>query len=240
MWLVWSFGLGCRCLRRTGPRDHTSRCHPRVLPLPGHNPLGVLRARCGPTCSQRYLIHGAHAGSGTACRACSPAPPRSPRSAEPSPGRETRPLRSPTSSAPLISEPHHLRRHPSRVPDDPGCVGPGPLGHREQAALGQGRDLRRRPLPGPCRRRTTGHGEPREPRDQPATTPRPDQHRPRTTTSRRRQTTTTRAPHHVTSDFAEDLALYLRPAGPNLVRRRHRLTFGPVTLTGRLPPDQGR
>jgi len=38
--------------------------------------------------------------------------------------------------------PHHLRRHPSRVPDDARGVGPGPLEHREQAALGEGRDLR--------------------------------------------------------------------------------------------------
>ena len=38
--------------------------------------------------------------------------------------------------------PDHLRRHPSRVPDDARGVGPGPLGHREQAALGARRDLR--------------------------------------------------------------------------------------------------
>jgi hypothetical protein len=119
--------------------------------------------------------------------------------------------------------PHHLRRHPSRVPDDPGCVGPGPLAQPEPAPLGQGRDLRRRPLPGPHRRRTTGHGDDAEPRDQPAPNRRLDQHRPRTATSRRRQPTPPDAPHNMISHFTEapDPERVQRATGDDHRRRAH-------------------
>lgn len=50
-----------------------------------------------------------------------------------------------------------------------------------------------------------GHGNPAEPRDQPAQARRLDQHRARAATSRRRQPPPPRAPHNVISDFAEAL-----------------------------------
>lgn len=105
---------------------------------------------------------------------------------------------------------------------DPRRVGPRPLGHREPAALGPRRDLRRRPLPGPHRQRATSHGHHPQHRHQPAAPHRLGQHRRRTPTSRP-TTRTTRQPTAdlLKADFSEALVATGRIAVPLMIHSSH-------------------
>jgi len=81
------------------------------------------------------------------------------------------------------------------------------LGHREPNPLGSRRHLRRRPIPDPHQRRTSGHGHPEKHRHQPSAPEQPDQHRRRPTTSQPRPTPPNHTPADLLKhDFAEALS----------------------------------
>ena len=96
--------------------------------------------------------------------------------------------------------------HRDRLRDHRPRAAPGPtrrarhldpraLADRERPALGPRRDLRRRPVPNPYRRRPAGHGLAAELGHQPAPPRRRHQHRRRSPTSRPRRPPTTRTSH---------------------------------------------
>jgi len=120
------------------------------------------------------------------------------------PARGASPATDPQDPPPPRSQVAHrnrLRRdlpvgHRRPPPTDRGLATRA-LGHREQNPLGPRRYLRRRPIPSPHQRRTSGHGHPEKHRHQPPAPGRRDQHRRRPTTSEPRSTPT----DHTTADL---------------------------------------
>jgi hypothetical protein len=107
--------------------------------------------------------------------------------------RKTRPNRAATSTGKRARWRTETRLRNHRPAPAPGSarrarrLDPRAVANRERPALGPRRDLRRRPLTGPYRRRPTGHGLFPEPRDQSAPARRGHQHRRRPTASRPRR-----------------------------------------------------